>query len=196
MASDPGDLRSEAENRVRLRFDRQTAGLTEWQRGERQRDARLQAQAVEDSKTRQTTLESDKEKTLAEHDRAWDQVKDRLTSRPGPAPAFDMIGTPPNRNVVQHHDEMRKRWTERRDQIVKDCDKDIADGEAARAEMVEGFGRANQARGQAHGEDRARLAERQQQSFEHLVQKELDRADRWTSREFKERSRDDNERDL
>jgi hypothetical protein len=196
MASDPGDLRSEAENRVRLRFDRQTAELTEWQRSERQRDARLQSQAIEHSKARQTILESDKENALAEHDRAWDQVKGRLTPRPSPAPAFDMIGTPPNRNVTQHHDEMRKRWTERRDEIVKDFDKDLADCEAARAEMQEGFARANQARDQAYGEDRARLAERQQQSFEGLVQKELDRADRWTSREFRERSRGDNERDL
>src|SRR5262245_32081117 len=194
MASDPGGLRSEAENRVQRRFDRQTAELTQWQRQERQRDARLQTQAIETSKTRQDNLQQDKEDALAEHKKARNQLKDRLTPRPGPA--LDMIGTPPKRNVLQHHDEMRKRWTDRRDEIVKDWDKNIADCAAARAEMQEGFGRANQARDQAHSEDRARLAEHQQQSFERTVQKELDRADRWTSREFKERSRDDNERGL
>ena len=194
MASDPGGLRSEAENRVQRRFDRQTAELTEWQRQERQRDTRQQSQALESSKTRQDILQQDKENALAEHEKAWNQVKDRLTPRPGPA--LDMIGTPPKRNVLQHHDEMRKRWTERREEIVKDHDKDIADCAAARAEMLEGFGRANQARDQAHREDQLQLAERQQQSFDRLVQKELDRADRWTSREFKQRSRDDNERDL
>jgi hypothetical protein len=196
MASDPGGIRSEAENRVRLRFDRQTAELTEWQRGERQRDARLQSQAIEDSMARQAILEHDRENALAEHNKAWDRVKDRLTPRPSPAPAFDMIGTPPNRNVTQHHDEMRKRWTERRDEIVKDFDTDIAACEAARTEMLEGFGRANSARDQEHSQDRIQLAERQEQSFERVVQKELDRAGKWTSREFKDRSRDDNERDL
>ncbi len=190
MASDQGNLRSEAEARVQRRFDRQTEALTEWQREESQRDARAQAGAVEDSMTRQATLEHEKKQALVEHDKAWNQLKERLTPRPSPAPTLDMIGTPPNRNLVQHHDEMRQRWTERREQIDKDFDNDIASCEAARSEMLEGFGRANQARDQAHREDRRQLAEHQQQSFGQAVQKELERADRWTSREFQQRSRD------
>ena len=55
---------------------------------------------------------------------------------------------------------------------------------------------ANEARDQAHSEARRDLAQSQQQSFERLVKKELDRADQWTSREFKQRSRDGDARDL
>jgi hypothetical protein len=106
-----------------------------------------------------------------------------------------MMG-PPARNLVQDHDEMRQRWSERRDQIVKDFDERVASNEATHAEMQQGFGRANEARDQAHGEARRDLAQRQQESFERLVRKELDRADKWTSREFKQRSRDDDARDL
>jgi hypothetical protein len=190
MASDFSDLRPEAETRVQRRFERQTTALNEWQREERERDTRAQARAVEDSTTRQATLEQGRDTALADHDKAWEQLKARLTPRPSPAPTFDLIGTPPNRSLVQHHDEMRRRWTERREQIVKDFDNDIGACETARAEMLEGFGQANRARDQAHAADRLQLVERQQQSFEQLVQRELARADRWTSREFQQRSRD------
>ncbi len=150
----------------------------------------------ENSLANQAKLEADKKIALAEHDKLWKQASDRLTPRPIPAPAFDMMGGPPARNLVQDHDEMRQRSTERRDQIVKDFDQRIASTEATRAEMQQGFGRANEARDQAHSEARRDLAQTQQQSFERLVKKELDRADKWTSREFKQRSRDDDARDL
>ncbi len=96
-----------------------------------------------------------------------------------------MLGGPPSRNLAQDHDEMQRRRTEQRDQIVKDFDQRIAECETARAEMQEGFGRANEARDQVHSDDRVALAERQQQSFERLVKKELDRSDEWTSDKFK-----------
>jgi hypothetical protein len=58
--------------------------------------------------------------------------------------------------------------------------------------MQQGFARANEARDQGHAEDRLALANHQQESFERLVNREVERADRWTSREFKKRARDDN----
>ena len=91
---------------------------------------------------------------------------------------------------------MRQRRVEGRDLIVKDFDQRIAACEATRAETQQRFGRANEARDQAHGEARRDLAQKQEQSFEGLVKKELDRADKWASREFKQRSRDDDARDL
>jgi hypothetical protein len=196
MASNAGDLRRQAEDRVNLRFDRQNAALTEFQRGECERDADRQNRAVENSVANQAKLEADKKIALAEHGKRWKQASDRLTPRPIPAPAFDMMGGPPARNLVQDHEEMRQRWSERRDQIVKDFDHRIASTEAKRAEMQQGFGRANEARDQAHSEARRDLAHNQQQSFERLVRKELDRANKWTSREFKQRSRDGDARDL
>jgi hypothetical protein len=196
MASEPRDLEREARDRVALRQDRETRALTESQRAECERDSERQNRALQNSIANQAKLEEDKVSALSEHDNLWKQASDRLTPRPIPAPVFDMMGGPPARNLVQDHDEMRQRWSERRDQTVKDFDQRIAGCEAARAEMQQRFGRANEARDRAHSEARRDLAQRQEQSFDRLVKKELDRADQWTSREFKQRSRDDDARDM
>jgi hypothetical protein len=186
------DIRREAEDRVRLRFERQTTAQSEWHRQECGRDARLQSRAIEESVASQTEIELDKTFTLRSHDREWQQAKDRLAHRPIPALAFDMMGGPPRRNLAQDYDEMHRRSTVRREQIVKAFDERIAGCAAARAEMQQGFARANEARDQGHAEDRLALANHQQESFERLVNREVERADRWTSREFKKRARDDN----
>jgi hypothetical protein len=196
MASESRDPAREARDRIARRQDRETRALTEFQRGECERDTERQNRALQHSIANQAKLEADKTIALAEHDKLWKQASDRLTPRPMPAPAFDMMGGPPARNLVQDHDEMRQRWSERREQIVKDSDQRIASTEATRAELQQGFSRANEARDQAHSEARRDLAQSQQQSFERLVKKELDRADKWTSREFKQRSRDGDARDL
>ena len=195
MASEPRDFEREARDRVTRRQERETRALTEFQRGECDRDTARQNRALENSIANQASVEADKKTALAEHDKQWKQASDRLTPRPIPAPAFDMMG-PPARNLVQDHDEMRQRRAEGRDHIVKDYEQRIAFCEATRAEMQQAFARANEARDQAHGEARRDLAQRQEQSVEGLVKKELDRADKWTSREFKQRSRDDDARDL
>jgi len=196
MASEPDDLkRREAEDRVNVRFDRQTRALSDFQWRESERHAQAQQHLLEDSQARQADVEEAKEQRLAAHDRLWEQAKDRLAHKPEPALTFDMMGGPLSRNLAQDHSEMLRSWTAQRDQIVKDFDQRIADCETSRAEMLTGFGRANEALEQKHSEDWLALAERQQQSFEQLVGKELDRSDDWVSDKFKERSRDDNERD-
>ena len=192
MTSEPGDIRRAAEDRVRIRFERQDTALTEWQRQESEREARLQSRAIDDSVARQATLELEKTLELKTHERLWGQAKDRLANRPIPALAFDMMGGPPPRNLVQDHDEMHQRSTARRDQIVNEFDERIAGHKAARAEMQQGFARANEARDRGHSENRLALENRQRESFERLVNKEVERADRWVSREFMTRSRDDN----
>jgi hypothetical protein len=196
MNSSVGDLKRVAEERVHRRFDRQTAALGEWQRQESARDADFQARSVVESVARQTMLQEQKRSALAEHDKLWNQARDRLTPRPEPAPAFDMMGGPPARNLVQDYDELHQRWSERREQIVRDSDKDIATCRRERGAMLEGFTHTNEAREQRHTEDRHDLAQRQQRAFAPLVQKEIDRADKWNSREFNRRSRADHTRDL
>jgi hypothetical protein len=66
----------------------------------------------------------------------------------------------------------------------------------ARVPSLRALAATNEARDQAHNEARRDLAHNQQQSFDRLVRKEVDRADKWTSREFKQRSRDGDARDL
>jgi hypothetical protein len=192
MTDEPVNIRREAEDRVRLRFERQTTALTQWQRQESEREVRLQSRAIGDSVARQASLELEKTLRLESHEREGRQARDRLANRPIPAPAFDMMGGPPPRNLVQDHDEVRQRWNAQRDRIVEHFDKNIAGCKAARAEMQDGFARADEARNQGHSADRLALAYRHQESFERLVNKEVERADRWTSREFKKRARDDN----
>jgi len=197
MPSEAEDLRRrEAEQRINLRIDRQTRALEEFQRQESERHTRMQQQLLDDSLARQADFETAKERRLAAHDRLWEQAKERLALKPQHVLAFDMMGGSQARNPAHDYDEMRRSWTAQRDQIVKDFDDRIAGCEAARAEMLEGFARANEAREQGHQEDRLALAERQQHSFEHLVGKELDRSGEWVSDTFKQRSRNDNERDV
>src|ERR1700730_4370476 len=188
MASSDGDVKPVAEERVRRRFERQTAALHEYQREECQRDADFQAQAVVESVARQTMLQEQKKRALTEHDKLWNQAKDRLTPRPQPAPAFDMMGGPPARLRVKDSDELHQRWSERREQIVRDSDEDIATCRKERGATLEGFARTNEARDQRHTKDRVDLAQRQEKAFEPLVQKEIDRADKWNSPEFNRRS--------
>jgi hypothetical protein len=196
MASEPDDIkRREAEDRIALRFDRQTKALSDFQRQESERHAQVQQHLLDDSLERQSDFEAEKKQRLAAHERRWEQTKDRLAHRPEPVLTFDMMGGPRSRNIARDHDEMLRNWTAQRDQIVKDFDQRIAGCETARAEMLEGFGHANETLEQRHNEDRRALAERQQQSFERLVGKELDRADNWVSDKFRQRSRDGNERD-
>jgi hypothetical protein len=194
--ADSDDLKRAAENRVLGRFERQTAALSQWQREECERHADLQARAVVESVARQTMVQDQKKSALDEHDKLWKQARDRLTPRPGPAPAFDMMGGPPARNLVKDYDELHQRWSERRDQIVRESDEEIRSCRTKRAAMLQGFARGDEARDQAHKGDQFDLAQRQQESFDRLVKKELDRADKWNSREFNRRSHDDNTRDL
>jgi hypothetical protein len=197
MASEPDHAkRREAEDRITIRFDRQTKALADFQRQESERHAQAQQHLLGDSLERQATIEAAREQRLTAHDRRWQQAKDRLAHKPEPVLAFDMIGGPPSRNLARDHDEMLRSWTAQRDQIVKDFDQRIAECEASRAEMLKGFGLANEALEQRHSEDRRALAERQQQSFDRLVGKELDRSSDWVSDKFKQRSRDHNERDV
>src|SRR5712671_2784422 len=139
MASDSRDPEREARDRIARRQDRETRALTEFQRQERERETERQNRALENSVANQAKLEHDKESALSGHDKRWKEASDRLTPRPIPAPAFDMMGGPPARNLVQDHDEMRQRRAEGRYQIVKNFDQRVAASEAARAEMQEGF---------------------------------------------------------
>ena len=149
--ANPDDLKRAAESRVLGRFERQTAALSEWQRETCERDADVQARAVVESVARQTMLQDQTRSALAEHDKLWKQARDRLTPRPSPAPAFDMMGGPPARNLVKDYDELHQRWSDRRDQIVRESDEEIRFCRTKRAEMLEGFTRGDEARDLARG---------------------------------------------
>ena len=145
---------------------------------------------------RQTVLEGRKTTELAEHDKLWNQARDRLTPKPAPAPAFDMMGGPPPRNLARDYDELRRGYEAGRAGIAARHDEGIAACAAERAEKLRAFDAVNTARDDEHKNNRLALDRRHKETFEKQVKRELDRADRWTSRPFNRRSRDDNSRDL
>src|SRR5437899_931486 len=101
MTDEPVDIRRAAEDRVQLRFERQTTALTEWQRQESEHETRFQSRAIAESVVSQASLELEKTLRLKSHEREWRQARDRLANRPIPAPAFDLMGGPPHRNLAQ-----------------------------------------------------------------------------------------------
>ena len=143
MSDDPGDPRRSAEDRVRFRFERQTSALANWQSEKCMSDDLLQTRAVGASLAREATLEREKARALAEHDKLWKEARDRLTPRPSPAPSFDLVGGPPMRNLAKDYDDLHRRSSDRREQIVTERDEGIAACRTARAEMRQGFARGN-----------------------------------------------------
>jgi hypothetical protein len=196
MSDDSDKLQLAAENRVRRRFDRETAVLHTWQDNETRSALLSQSRLVADSRFRQMALEGRKMTELAEHDKLWNQARDRLTPKPAPAPVFDMMGGPPPRNLAKDYDELRRGYEAGRAGIAARHNEGIAACAAERAEKVLAFVAVNTARDHEHKENRIALDRRHEVTFEKQVKRELDRADRWISRPFNRRSRDDQSRDL
>ncbi len=196
MSEESDKLQLAAEKRVRGRFERQTADLHRWQENETLRDLLSQSRFAEESRFRQMVLEGRKMTELAEHDKLWNQARDRLTPKPMPAPMFDLMGGPPRRDLAKDYDELRRGYEAGRAGIAARHDEGIAACKAERAEKLLAFDAVNTARADEHKENRLALDRRHEVTFEKQVKRELDRADRWTSRPFNRRSRDDNSRDL
>ncbi len=196
MTDESDKLHLAAEKRVRRRFDRETADLHTWQEDETLRDLLSQSRFVAESHFRQAILEGQKMTELAEHDKLWIQARDRLTPKPAPAPVFDMMGGPPPRNLVKDYDELRRGYEAGRAGIAARHDEGIAACAAERAESLLAFDAVNTARADEHKENRRALDRRHKVTFEKQVKREFDRADRWMSRPFNRRSRDDNSHDL
>jgi len=196
MSDDSDKLQLAAENRVRRRFDRETANLHSWQENETRSALQSQSRFIDESRFRQMVLEGRKMTELAERDRLWNETRDRLTPKPMPGPAFDMMGGPPRRNLAKDYDELRRGYEVGRAGISARHDEGIAACKADRAEKLLAFDAVNTARETEHKENRIALDRRHEVTFEKQVKRELDRADHWMSRPFNRRSRDDNSRDL
>ena len=81
-------------------------------------------------------LEGRKTMELAEHEKQWNQARDRLTPKPAPAPVFDMMGGPPPRNLARDYDELRRGYEAGRAGIAARHDEGIAACAAERAEKL------------------------------------------------------------
>ena len=88
MPREPGrDFRQEAERKVEQRFARQCEALFASHKEQRQLDMRSQQQAVERVAQEQARIADNKRQALEQHERKWDQMRDRIAYKPEPAPS-------------------------------------------------------------------------------------------------------------
>jgi exonuclease VII large subunit len=109
------DLRQDAERKVEQRFAQQREALFALQREQYERDRRSQEQAVERIARQQTQITEQKRETLAQHERKWDQMRDRIAYKPEPAPS--PFGWTPPRDLNREYKEMRRQWLDQRETI-------------------------------------------------------------------------------
>src|SRR6202166_5317533 len=110
------NLRQEAERRVEQRFAKQSEALFASQKEQRERDVRAQQQAVERVAQEQARIGEQKREALDQHERKWDQMRDRIAYKPAPAPS--PFGWTPPRDLDREHREMRRQWLDQRETIA------------------------------------------------------------------------------
>src|ERR1700687_3834539 len=111
------NLRQEAERRVEQRFAQQSEALFAYHKEQRERDLRSQQQAVERVAQEQARIADSKRQALDQHERKWDQMRDRIAYKPEPAPS--PFGWTPPRDLDREHREMRRQWLDQRATIEK-----------------------------------------------------------------------------
>src|ERR1700680_3137712 len=100
------NLRQESERRVEQRFAQQSEALFASHKEQRERDLRSQQQAVERVAQEQARIADSKRQRLEQHNRKWDQMRDRIAYKPEPAPS--PFGWTPLRNFEREYKEMRR----------------------------------------------------------------------------------------
>jgi hypothetical protein len=186
MTETPDARREEAARRVRARFARRRDELERAQRSRRRDDLRDQKQVLNDLDTREGALREQRRLALEKLDQSWEQEQQRLAARSAPAPAFGMAL--PSRDLRQEYDQGRASYEQRRDQIRDRYEEQQMDLQRERQLKLHEFQTANLARETAFEGAKIQQVERQQRTFERLVDQELAR-DRSPREEFTRNSK-------
>src|SRR6202451_2813764 len=117
------NLRQEAERRVEQRFAQQREALFASHKEQRERDLRAQQQAVERVAQEQARIADQKRETLDQHERKWNQMRDRIAYKPAPAPS--PFGWTPPRDLDREHREMRRQWLDPRENLEHASDEPV-----------------------------------------------------------------------
>src|SRR6202162_5435724 len=116
MPREPGrDWRQEAERKVEQRFAKQSEALFASHKEQHERDLRAQQQAVERVAQEQSRIADQRRQLLEQHERKWDQMRDRIAYKPTPAP--EPFGMTPPRDIEREYREMRRQWLDQRETI-------------------------------------------------------------------------------
>jgi hypothetical protein len=183
MPREPGrDLRQEAERKVEQRFAQQAEALFASQKEQRERDVRAQQQAVERVAQEQTRIADGKRQMLEEHERKWDQMRDRIAYKPEPAPS--PFGPTPRRNLAREYGAMRRQWLDQRETIEQSYNERIEACQTAQDDMRFAFDAANEIQAQRNRADYETLIKTQDRTRESAIQREQSRMEQSVTREF------------
>jgi len=189
MPREPGrDLRREAELNVEQRFTQQSEALFASHKQQRERDLRAQQQAVERVAQEQARIAESKRQMLDQHERKWDQMRDRIAYKPEPAPS--PFGWTPPRNLDREYKAMRRQWLDQRETIEQSFNERIEVCQTAQDDMRFAFDAANEIQAQRNRADYETLIRTQDRTRESAIQREESRLENSITREFGQRSRD------
>ena len=181
------DLRQEAEMRVEQRFAQQREALFALQKVQYERDRRAQEQAVERIARQQAQIADQKREMLAQHDRKWDQMRDRIAYKPEPAPS--PFGWSPPRDLGREHREMRRQWLDQRETIEQAYNERIEKCQTAQDDLRFAFDAANEIQAQKNRADYETLVQTQDRTRDSAVQREESKLEQSVTREFTQRTR-------
>jgi hypothetical protein len=182
------DLRHEAERKVEQRFAKQSEVLFASQKEQRERDLRAQQQAVERVAQEQARIADSKRQMLEEHERKWDQMRDRIAYKPEPSPS--PFGWTPPRDIGREHREMRRQWLDQRETIEQGYNERIEKCQTAQDDLRFAFDAANEIQAQRNRADYEALIATQERMRENAIQREESRLENSMTQEFQRHSRD------
>jgi hypothetical protein len=189
MPREPGrDLRQEAERKVEQRFAQQREALFASQKEQRERDLRAQQQAVERVAQEQARIADQKRETLDQHERKWDQMRDRIAYKPAPAPS--PFGWTPPRDLDREYREFRRQWLDQRETIEQAYNERIEACQTAQDDLRFAFDAANEIQAQNNRESYDALIQTQDRTRDAAIQREESRQEQSVTREFQHHSRD------
>ncbi len=181
-------LRQNAERKVEQRFAQQDAALFASHKEQRERDLRSQRQAVERVAQEQGRIADNKRQMLEQHERKWDQMRDRIAYKPTPAPS--PFGWTPPRDLDREHREMRRQWLDQRETIEQGFNDRIEKCQTAQDDLRFAFDAANEIQAQKNRADYETLIQTQDRTRESAIQREEFRMEQSVTQEFTRHSRD------
>jgi hypothetical protein len=189
MPREPGrDWRQAAERKVEQRFAQQSEALFASHKEQRQLDMRSQQQAVERVAQEQARIAEQKRLLLDQHERKWDQMRDRIAYKPAPAPS--PFGWTPPRDLGREHREMRRQWLDQRETIEQAYNERIEACQTAQDDLRFAFDAANEIQAQKNRAEYETLVQTQDRTRDGAIQREESRLENSVTQEFTRHSRD------
>jgi hypothetical protein len=182
------DLRQEAEQKVEQRFAQQTEALFASHKQQRECDMRAQQQAIERVAREQARIAENKRQALEQHERKWDQMRDRIAYKPELAPS--PFGWTPARDLAREHREIRRQWLDQRETIEQGFNERIEKCQTAQDDLRFAFDGANEIQAQKNRADYETLVATQDRTRESAIQREESRIEHSIAEEFERHSRE------